>query len=760
MKNYWLLILLSFFIYNESWSQCTPVDCPGAPSLLPFGGICGDVIPTGMVNAPYIEQESFRLTNACFNPADFDSTQISIIVKILHIRAFSFSGLPSGLTAVTDQAQYNTGSTPTVGCVSVSGTPTEAGLFAATIDVTAKLRSWLIGGCNGILNVDVDQPFSFSLDLIILPDPSFSGLSASYCDNDASVTLTSTGTTGGTFSGPGVSGTTFDPAIAGPGTHQVIYTVSAQEGLAVSPATNADTVTVTIHPTYEITIDATTCNPGSVGTDVQNLTTGQGCDSTVTTISVLDNTPPTALCQDLTIQLDAGAGATITTTGIDNGSNDTCGVSLAIDTSSFGCAELGANTVTLTVTDGAGNSNTCTATVTVEDPLNACNPCPDTQSIPITAGWSIISSYIQPDNPDMLTVLQDVSSDIILLKDASGSTVIPAIGFYDIEDWLVTKGYRVKASSANVLSIGCTQVDPASTPISLASGWDIIPYLRDDAMDVEIALASLGLNLIIAKDDSGNVFIPILSINDIGDLQPGKGYQVKLSSPGTLTFPSNTVRVPASSYTAPLTAERYRVEGNTGNNATIIIPEGSIDQLKPGDEIGVFNSHGELSGSAVYNGGALALTAWGNDPTVADGRMMTVGGSYNFKVWRQDSGEEMNLLVEYGSGDTYFKTDGLSFLSKGAVPALDAESKEARIQLYPNPVSTELNMDVWVSETTQLNLQLFNVAGSEMGLSKHYKLNPGASILKVDLGDLPAGEYFYRLTLPDELFNGSFIKIK
>ena len=50
---------------------------------------------------------------------------------------------------------------------------------------------------------------------------SFTGLNATYCVNDASSNLTPSGA--GTFSGTGVSGTTFDPAVAGIGMHNVNY---------------------------------------------------------------------------------------------------------------------------------------------------------------------------------------------------------------------------------------------------------------------------------------------------------------------------------------------------------------------------------------------------------------------------------------------------------------------------------------------------------------------------------------------------------
>jgi len=86
------------------------------------------------------------------------------------------------------------------------------------------------------------------------------------------------------------------------------------------------------------------------------------------TITVQDNVAPVALCQNLTIQLDASGNASITPAQINNGSSDACGIaSVVLSKTNFNCSNVGANTVTLTVTDVNGNVSTCTATVTVQD---------------------------------------------------------------------------------------------------------------------------------------------------------------------------------------------------------------------------------------------------------------------------------------------------------------------------------------------------------------------------------------------------------
>jgi len=95
------------------------------------------------------------------------------------------------------------------------------------------------------------------------------------------------------------------------------------------------------------------------------------------TLTVVDNGAPTPMCQDVTVQIDANGNATITADQVDDGSFDNCGaVTLALDVTTFSCANSGDNTVTLTVTDDCGTSSSCTATVTLEDNVAPTVICP------------------------------------------------------------------------------------------------------------------------------------------------------------------------------------------------------------------------------------------------------------------------------------------------------------------------------------------------------------------------------------------------
>jgi PKD repeat protein len=94
------------------------------------------------------------------------------------------------------------------------------------------------------------------------------------------------------------------------------------------------------------------------------------CVSTETfVVTAADQTPPNAVCQDVTIALGTDGTASITPVQIDGGSTDSYAalnsLTLTASTTSFTQANIGSNSVTLTVTDPSGNSASCVAIVTV-----------------------------------------------------------------------------------------------------------------------------------------------------------------------------------------------------------------------------------------------------------------------------------------------------------------------------------------------------------------------------------------------------------
>ncbi len=120
-----------------------------------------------------------------------------------------------------------------------------------------------------------------------------------------------------------------------------------------------------------MSLNKTTFGCADLGTNTVVLTVmdahGNGTSANAT-VTVIDTISPVVVIQNITVALDASGNAIITPAMVNNGSTDACGIqSMSLDVISFTCANLGANTVTLSVTDNHSNVSAKTATVTVVD---------------------------------------------------------------------------------------------------------------------------------------------------------------------------------------------------------------------------------------------------------------------------------------------------------------------------------------------------------------------------------------------------------
>jgi hypothetical protein len=122
-----------------------------------------------------------------------------------------------------------------------------------------------------------------TLSVTVNPDATITGLAASYNLTDPAVTMTGN-PAGGVFSGPGVTGSTFDPAAAGVGTHTITYMPT---GYCV-PAT---ATVIVVNPT--VTLD--------VRCFIQGYYTGSLTMNPALSLSGLPN--PATECDNIIVEL-------------------------------------------------------------------------------------------------------------------------------------------------------------------------------------------------------------------------------------------------------------------------------------------------------------------------------------------------------------------------------------------------------------------------------------------------------------------------
>ena len=115
--------------------------------------------------------------------------------------------------------------------------------------------------------------------------------------------------------------------------------------------------------------------------------------------STADTTDPVAVCQNISVSLDADGNVVVDPSDVDGGSSDNSGFfSLELNINTFDCDDIGANPVILTVTDPSGNSATCIAVITIEDDLAPEVSCP-------------ADSTVGPDIGELYYTLPDYVAD-------------------------------------------------------------------------------------------------------------------------------------------------------------------------------------------------------------------------------------------------------------------------------------------------------------------------------------------------------------
>lgn len=188
----------------------------------------------------------------------------------------------------------------------------------------------------------------------------------------------------------------------------------------------------------------------------------------------------------------------------------------------------------------------------VYDTLQTCTVCHTTppagagphsmaapQSVSMVKGWNMISSYIQPQDPAIPAVFNDIEGQVNIVKNGDGQAYWPALNIDQIKVWSSEDGYQVNTAALTTLFVKGSSINPTQTPINLLAGWNLISYLRSSSMAVGTAVAGINNSLTIIKDGNGNVYWPAMNINTIGQMQPGQGYQVYMKNAAQLLYPGN-----------------------------------------------------------------------------------------------------------------------------------------------------------------------------------------------------------------------------
>jgi len=235
-----------------------------------------------------------------------------------------------------------------------------------------------------------------------------------------------------------------------------------------------------------------------------------------------------------------------------------------------------------------------------------------TQQLELESGWSIFSTYITPENDALESVFELIVDDLIIIKDQSGNVYWPEFNLNSIGSMQIGSAYQIKMNNEISLMITGSQVN-CETEISLTNGWNLVGYLNNYPDAIEAQFTSISEELIIIKDDDGDIYWPLFSINSIGTLNPGSGYQIKVNSNVDFNY---TCNVECSDYEYSCNGGTWQTEVNweIQNEDGIIVfsgeaPEEGVICLEDGCyTLFTSDSYGDGWNGNILNIGGLDFT--------------------------------------------------------------------------------------------------------------------------------------------------------
>jgi hypothetical protein len=394
--------------------------------------------------------------------------------------------------------------------------------------------------------------------------------------------------------------------------------------------------------------------------------------------------------------------------------------------------------------------------------LAAVNPL--SQTIPLKAGWNILSFTATPDNPSILDIVNPLITAGTLLKvqDESGDAVeqlpLPIGWVNNIGIVQLTDGYKIKVTEDTQLSIIGRPLD-SSLDIPLIIGWNIFGYPYRTGQSAETALEPLISegSLIKVQDEAGQAIeelpFPIGWVYGFNDLLPGEGYKIKVNIPATLNLNNIDGGMLKSRHTLFQPSHFTPVFNGNGldhMNLYLLNPGLNQSDIKPGDEIGVFD--GDLCvGAAIVdysNIDFVAVTASLDDPTTEDIDGFVEGHPFTLKLWDHQLGKELilrSLTLEPGSHGT---------LTKNGTSVMKADFEDYNDNLlgnaYPNPSYQKTIFNFILENRSSVRLEILNSTGTIVAIIVDDELNEGPHSIEWNNRSakglkMEPGVYFYRM---------------
>ncbi|HHP7237525.1 T9SS type A sorting domain-containing protein, partial [Longibacter sp.] len=296
-------------------------------------------------------------------------------------------------------------------------------------------------------------------------------------------------------------------------------------------------------------------------------------------------------------------------------------------------------------------------------------------------------------------------------------------------------------------------------PIPVEQGWNLVAFWPSSSMSAEEAFASLGNDLMIVKDAAGNAYIPDESINTLdngsGQVHPGQGYQVYVSSDAELVYPTSAQTALQTTSGGAQTSENTR---GVATSASIVVETPGLDD---GTTMIAETSGGVRVGTGTVRNEKALVRVWGDDPqtTTVDGATQGQQLSLRIPSRADQSSISVSNTRNALKGGT---TTDLAY-TPDAFLTTRADVGELTLTLrdnYPNPVRSATTIEYVLPEQQRVQIEVYDLLGRRVSTLVDQTMPAGSHKVSFDASRLSSGPYFYRMHAGGKTINKKMVVVR
>jgi hypothetical protein len=259
-------------------------------------------------------------------------------------------------------------------------------------------------------------------------------------------------------------------------------------------------------------------------------------------------------------------------------------------------------------------------------------------------------------------------------------------------------------------------------------------------VEATIAFSGIEEQLIIAKDEDGNFYIPEFNFSNMGNVSSLNGYQLKMSEDAELIYRFQMDEDEGDgvySQRGTTDPSRLGVHANTGSNMSLLV----LSNTEISGDIGVY-ANDILVGSGVITDNILGISIWGDDLSTEAIDGAVDGADLELRLYEGSTFRELTYSSLRGDGS--YATDAMWVVELTGAKALPTEFGIESV--YPNPFNNRTLVRFGLSDVSAANVRLYDLSGRLLRDISLGRLSAGGHTMTIDGADLSSGLYILELS--------------